>query len=99
VVREGQKRRRKALPDKAEGEGVASESTQEPLRNETPSDSENVLTSIPLRIHCSATTDVEGSDELDEIDLENFLDTLAQVALRIASRKLASHRQQGGEVG
>jgi len=93
-----QKRGRKVKPPMAEGEGVSPEATQEQLRNETPSGNENPLTSIPSRIHCPATTDVEGSDELDEIAIEHFLDTLAQVALSIASRKLASP-PEGGEVG
>jgi hypothetical protein len=64
------------------------------------------LTPIPLRIHCPATTErVGGNDELDEIAIEHFLDTLAEVALAIASRKrlpeLAgglANDQSGGEV-
>jgi hypothetical protein len=60
---------------------------------------ENGLTPIPPRIHCPATTDwVGGRDELDEIAVEHFLDTLAEVALAIASRK-ATPEQHGGEVG
>jgi hypothetical protein len=56
------------------------------------------LTPIPLRIHCPATTErVGGNDELDEIAVEHFLDTLAEVALAIASRKQAKDRP-GGEV-
>ncbi|HZA25468.1 MAG TPA: hypothetical protein VFA32_23210 [Dehalococcoidia bacterium] len=56
------------------------------------------MTPIRPGIHCSATTDwVGGNDELDEIAVEHFLDTLAQVALAIASRRRAS--QAGGEVG
>jgi hypothetical protein len=56
------------------------------------------LTPIPSRIHCPATTErVGGRDEIDEITVDNFLDTLAQVALAIASRK-AAQAQQGGEV-
>jgi hypothetical protein len=60
---------------------------------------ENGLTPIPSRIHCPATTErVGGQDEIDEIAVEHFLDTLAQVALAIASRK-AAQDQGGGEVG
>ncbi|HZA24653.1 MAG TPA: hypothetical protein VFA32_18995 [Dehalococcoidia bacterium] len=60
---------------------------------------ESGLTSIPPRIHCPATTErVGGQDELDDIVVNNFLDTLAQVALAIASRK-AAQNQGGGEVG
>ena len=67
-------------------------------RTKKESGGENGLTPIPLRIHCPATTDwVGGKDELDEIAVEHFLDTLAQVALAIASRKLAKC-QPGGEV-
>ena len=58
----------------------------------------NGLTSIPPRIHCPATTErVGGRDEIDDITVEHFLDTLAQVALAIASRK-AAQNQHGGEV-
>ena len=57
---------------------------------------ENGLTSIPHRIHCPATTHwVGGNDELDEIAVEHFLDTLAKVALAIASRKLRCERVDG----
>jgi hypothetical protein len=42
------------------------------------SGSQNGLTSIPPRIHCPATTErVGGRDEIDEIAVDNFLDTLA----------------------
>jgi hypothetical protein len=59
----------------------------------------NGLTPIPSGIHCPATTErVGGRDELDEIAVDHFLDTLAQVALAIASRKAAQGRH-GGEVG
>ena len=50
---------------------------------------EDGLTGIPQRIHCPATDESGGSenDELDRIDIENFLDALAQVALSVASRR------------
>jgi hypothetical protein len=55
-----------------------------------PSGPENGLTSIPSGIHWPATTDgVGGQDEIDDIAVDHFLDTLAQVALAIASRKAA----------
>jgi hypothetical protein len=60
---------------------------------------ENGLTPIPSRIHCPATTErVGGWDELDKIAVDTFLDTLADVALAVASRK-AAQDQGGGEVG
>jgi len=63
-----------------------------------PSGLENGLTPIPPRIDCSATTEkVGGWNEIDEIAVDNFLDTLAEVVLAIASRK-AAQAQQGGEV-
>jgi hypothetical protein len=67
-------------------------------RSKKESGGANGLTPIPLRIHCPATTKgVGGKDELAEFAVEHFLDTLAQVALAIASRKQA-HKQPGGEV-
>ncbi len=54
------------------------------------------LTCIPEGIHCAATPeDPEGNDELDEIAINHFLDTLAEVAMAIANRRLA--RNQKGE--
>ena len=55
----------------------------------------NGLTGIPLRIHCWAATEGEQeSAELDQIAVDHFLDTLAQVALSIAARKLS--KDKGG---
>ena len=49
----------------------------------------NGLTSIHQRIHWPATHISGGSDthELDRIAVDNFLDTLANVALAIAARE------------
>ena len=46
------------------------------------------LTGIPRSIHCPATrTDVEDEyDELDRIAIEQFLRSLAEVALAVAAR-------------
>jgi hypothetical protein len=56
------------------------------------------LTPIPHRIHCPATTErVGGNDELEQIQVEHFLATLAEVALAVASRKLSG--EGGGGVG
>ena len=53
---------------------------------------------IPPGIRYPATTErVGGNDELDEIAIEHFLDTLAEVALAIASSRLANDHP-GGEV-
>jgi hypothetical protein len=60
-------------------------------RNSKESGRENGLTPIPPCIHWPATTDgVGGQDELDDIAVEHFLNTLAQVALAVASRKIRS---------
>ena len=57
-------------------------------RNSQGSGEEKGLTCIRQRIHCAATADgVGGTDELDEIAINNFLDTLVEVALAITSRK------------
>jgi hypothetical protein len=68
-------------------------------RTRRESGRENGLTSIPPRIHWPATTErVGGQDEIDDLAVEHFLNTLAQVALAVASRKTAPDRD-GGEVG
>ena len=53
----------------------------------------NGLTPIHRPIHCAAT---DGSyvNEQDEIDVANFLDTRAEVALTIVARKLAQSKGQ-----
>jgi hypothetical protein len=66
-------------------------------QSQQPSGPENGLTGIPSGIHCPATTErVGGQNEIDEIAVEHFLNTLAQVALAVASRRLA--RKGGGKV-
>ena len=54
------------------------------------------LTGIPERIHCTATEDSGGSeiDELDRIDIENFLDALAGVALSVAARRASKGQSE-----
>ncbi len=46
------------------------------------------MTCIHQRIHWAATPDpLEEPDELDQIAIQSFLDTLAEVALAVAQRK------------
>ena len=46
------------------------------------------LTCIHPRIHCVATPEnIETKDELENIAINNFLDTLADVALAIIRRR------------
>ncbi len=64
--------------------------------NKPPSGREKGLTPIPPGIHCPATTEgVEVNSEIDQIQINHFLETLARVALAVASRRLAS---EGDEV-
>ncbi len=53
------------------------------------------LTSIPEGIHCAATPeDPKENDELDEIAINHFLDTLAEVAMAVANRRLARNQKR-----
>jgi hypothetical protein len=58
---------------------------------------QNGLTPIPGSIHWAATSiPIEPYvNERDEIDIDNFLDTLAQVALAIAARRSALQQPPG----
>jgi len=58
-----------------------------------PSDDESgvekALTPIHARIHCAATDEnLDSDNELDQIAIDNFLDTLAEVTLAIIRRRL-----------
>ena len=61
----------------------------------TPDQSNNgrkALTSIPRRIHCAATDepepDTDYQKEVDEIDINNFINILAEVTMAVATRRL-----------
>ena len=57
-------------------------------RRQTKSDGKKALTCIHRGIHCGATPDeLEAEDELDQIAIQHFLDTLAEVALAVARRR------------
>ena len=47
------------------------------------------LTGVHARIHCAATPDTteDGYSETDIIIVNNFLNTLAEIALAVASRQ------------
>ncbi len=63
---------------------------------QTKSNGHEALTSIPSGIHCAATPeDPKEQDKLDEIAIDHFLDTLAEVAMAVANRRL--DRNQKGE--
>ncbi len=59
-------------------------------------DSQKALTSIPRRIHCAATEDPGADenfvDELDEIEINNFINALAEVTMAVAARRLAKNK-------
>ena len=59
------------------------------------------LTSIPDGIHWAATDEPEPDtdyqqefDELDQIAIDNFLDTLAEVAMDVANRRIARDQRE-----
>ena len=54
------------------------------------------LTPIPQRIHWAATPDAPegGYSEADMIVVTNFLNTLAEVALAVASRNVRNRDEQ-----
>ena len=59
------------------------------------------LTPIHPRIHYPATPDTddqEGHDELDRIDINNFLSTLAEVAISVARREQQRGNHEGGSL-
>ena len=54
---------------------------------------EEGLTRIHPRIHCVATPDgVEELNETDTIMVDTFIETLAEVAMAVANRRLAKDR-------
>ncbi len=59
-------------------------------------DKRTALTNIPRRIHCAATDepepDTDYQKELDENDINNFINTLAEMAMAVATRRLAKKR-------
>ncbi len=60
----------------------------------------NGLTPIHRRIHCAATTDSgdlnDEYDELEQIQVEHFLKTLARLAMAVAARQAGTG---GSELG
>ena len=67
------------------------------LRHESGIGSHNALTSIHDCIHCSTTKDDCYVNEQDGVVIDNFLDNLVQVAMAVASRKLAAQQLQDEE--
>ncbi len=59
-------------------------------------DRQKALTSIPRRIHCAATDepepDTDYQKELDENDINHFINTLAEMAMAVATRRLAKKK-------
>ena len=62
--------------------------TSDPV-DPSSTDDRDGLTPIPRRIHCAATDDtLDNGNELDQIAIDQFLDTLSEVALAITQRRL-----------
>ena len=57
------------------------------VQQNQPESLEKALTSIRECIHCVATQDTDGDDELARIEIDNFLETLAEIEMNIARRK------------
>ena len=56
----------------------------------------NGLTSIHARIHCVATEDrVEPENETERMMIDTFLETLAEVALAVATRNSERNQTYG----
>ena len=54
---------------------------------------QNGLTRIHRRIHCVATQGTtEAGNELDQIAISHFLDTIAEIALTVARRRIDQKR-------
>jgi hypothetical protein len=65
-------------------------------QNKQPTVPPQGLTRIRPGIHCSATTDTGAErDELEKLQIDHFLNTLAEIALAVASRQASS---PGGQV-
>ncbi len=54
------------------------------------------LTCIPRRIHCAATPDAETPEytEMERLMVDNFLNTLAEIALAVAARNAKRRDEQ-----
>ena len=56
----------------------------------------DALTSIHGRIHCADTSEAhDDENELDRIAIDNFLDTLAEIALSVARRNVEQEPETG----
>ncbi len=68
-------------------------------RSTQQTEAANGLIPIHQRIHCAATADADGvENDQERIDVDNFLSTLARIALAVAAREQAKRRDDG-EVG
>ena len=52
------------------------------------SEGKDALTCIHVPIHCAAADEPDGGeDDLQQIDVRNFIDALAEIALAVARRR------------
>jgi hypothetical protein len=65
------------------GQGAGADHSGKIRENGAP----NPLTGIPPRIHCGPAQETGDSDEAERLMVRHFLETLAGVALSVASRK------------
>ena len=72
---------------------ISSQNGTGPQEESVPLDA---LTSIHGRIHWPDTSDARNDEnELDRIAIDNFLDTLADVALSVARRRMERDAEAG----
>ncbi len=55
----------------------------DPTENATP----NGLTPIPRRIHCAATPDANEGGEIEQMQRQEFIRVLAEIAMAISKRQ------------
>ena len=61
----------------------------------------NALTCIRGCIHCATTTEADGlngHDQIERVDIENFLSTIADVAVSVVRREQQREDNEGGSL-
>ena len=66
----------------------------------SPDSAPNALTQEPRRIHCATTQDGDEVtlNDVDQLAIDHFLGTLAEVAIAVAKRRLQGHHHPEGDI-